>query len=205
MYIMKKKKNAADNLFEIVESQQGYFTTKQAIKAGYADNTHSFHVKSGNWIREERGIYHLKKFPQTERPDLVLWSLWSRDRNEKNQGVYSHQTALSIHELSDIMPSKLHMTIPVQFRKNKKIPGILILHKGNLKESDIVLMQGFQVTTPLRTIMDLVVEGTLAEDFLVQAVREAFKKGLIMRSKLKNTLENISLNNHLTKIILKIK
>ena len=31
----------SDRLFEVAESQQGYFSTPQAIAAGYARSTHS--------------------------------------------------------------------------------------------------------------------------------------------------------------------
>jgi predicted transcriptional regulator of viral defense system len=102
-------KEAAKRLYEIAESQQGFFTTKQAKTAGYLEEAHVYHVKVGNWQRERRGIYRLVQFPPTERPDLVLWHLWSRNREDTPQGVFSHQTALGIFELSDINPSALHM------------------------------------------------------------------------------------------------
>ena len=97
----KERKEAAKRLYEIAEGQQGFFTTKQAKAAGFAENTHPYHVQAGNWIREYRGIYRLASFPRGKRPDLMLWSLWSRNRAEAAQGVYSHQTALSLHDLSD--------------------------------------------------------------------------------------------------------
>ena len=62
----------ARRLHEIAQSQQGFFTTKQAIRSGFAGKTHSYHVKAGNWIREHRGIYRLADFPAPERPDLML-------------------------------------------------------------------------------------------------------------------------------------
>ncbi len=46
------------------------------------------------------------RYPVTERSELVLWILWSRDKKGNPQGVWSRQTALDIHEISDIMPSK---------------------------------------------------------------------------------------------------
>ena len=52
----------------------------------------------------------------------MLWYLWSQNRQENPEGAYSHDTALSLHELSDIMPSKLHMTVPKRFRRNSRIP-----------------------------------------------------------------------------------
>jgi predicted transcriptional regulator of viral defense system len=118
---------AKRNLFTIAEDQSGYFTTKQAIAAGFAEKTHAYHVRAGNWIREYRAIYRLAAFPAVERPDLMLWYLWSRGRNDIPKGVYSHQTALSLHELSDANPSKLHMTVPMTFRKSADIPNALVL------------------------------------------------------------------------------
>src|SRR5258706_9593569 len=105
-------KEAARRLYETAQSQQGFFTTKQAIRGGLAEKTHAYHVKAGNWIRVHRGIYRLADFPPTERPDLMLWCLLSQNRREIPEGTYSHQNSLSLHEISDIMPSKLHMTVP---------------------------------------------------------------------------------------------
>jgi predicted transcriptional regulator of viral defense system len=116
-----KSEDAHDKLFITAESQQGYFTAKQAKSAGYNDNTHPYHVRNGDWIRVHRGIYRLNQFPQTERPDLMIWALWTCNRKGQIEGVYSHQTALSIDHLSDIMPDKLHMTVPPSFRRKSSL------------------------------------------------------------------------------------
>jgi predicted transcriptional regulator of viral defense system len=176
---------AARRLFEMAEQQQGFFTTKQAKSAGFAENTHPYHVQAGNWIREHRGIYRLALFPATERPDLVLWALWSRNRDEEVEGIYSHQTALSLYELSDVNPSKLHMTVPTDFRRNSEIPGILILHYADLPESDVQRAQGFQFTRPLRTILDVIEAGTVEHNFIRQAIRQAVDRGLITRQQIR--------------------
>lgn len=179
-------REASRRLFEIAEQQQGFFTTKQAKAAGFAENTHPYHVQVGNWIREYRGIYRLALFPATDRPDLVLWALWSRNRNEKVEGVYSHQTALSLYELSDLNPAKLHMTVPTGFRRNSDIPGILVLHYADLPESDVQAAQGFKFTRPLRTILDLIEAGTVERNFIRQALRQAIDRGLITRQQIRN-------------------
>ena len=182
---MRNSRNkAAKRLYEIGEEQQGFFTTKQAKAAGYAENTHPYHVHAGNWIRENRGIYRLAKFPQTERPDLMLWSLWSRNRAEAVQGVYSHQTALSLHDLSDVMPAKLHMTVPMNFRRNSEIPRVLVLHYADLRHDGIEILDGVRVTKPMRTIVDLLIDGEVPLDTLRQAVREGLRRGAIRRSEI---------------------
>jgi predicted transcriptional regulator of viral defense system len=179
-------REASWRLFEIAEEQQGFFTTKQAKAAGFAENTHPYHVQVGNWIREYRGIYRIALFPAADRPDLVLWSLWSRNRNEEVEGVYSHETALSLYELSDLNPAKLHMTVPTHFRRNSDIPGILVLHYADLSEGDVQTAQGFKFTRPLRTILDLIEAGTVERAFIRQALRQAIDRGLITRQQIRS-------------------
>jgi len=53
----------------------------------------------------------------------MLWYLWSQNRQEIPKGVYSHNTALSLHELSDLMPSKLHMTAPKELSTQQRDSG----------------------------------------------------------------------------------
>jgi len=178
-------------LYKTVSDQQGYFTAKQAKEAGYADNTHPFHVKAGNWTREHRGIYRLAKYPWTEHPDMALWALWSHNRKGEPQGVYSHDTALSLHEISDLNPAKLHMTVPPAFRRNSPPPKILLLHRDTIHPDDFQAMQGFRVTRPLRAIAELLAEGATSMDFMEQAVKEAAQRGLIYREKIRNA-ERIS-------------
>jgi len=188
--------NAARRLYEVAEGQQGFFTTKQAKAAGYAENTHPYHVKAGNWVRENRGIYRLGSFPQSERPDLMLWSLWSRNRAEVIQGVYSHQTALSIHDLSDVMAAKLHMTVPMNFRRNSEIPRVLVLHYADLPESDIDAAYGVRVTKPMRTILDLLTDGEVPLGTLRQAVHEGLRRGVIRRSEIVEAKRHLRGSKH---------
>jgi predicted transcriptional regulator of viral defense system len=183
-------REASRRLFDIADRQQGFFTTKQAKAAGFAENTHPYHVQVGNWIREHRGIYRLALYPTTDRPELALWALWSRNRNEEIDGVYSHQTVLSFYNLSDLNPAKLHMTVPTDFRRNSEIPGILVLHYADLPESDIQVAQGFKLTRPLRAILDLIEAGTVERNFIRQAIRQAVDRGLITRQQVRNARMN---------------
>ena len=174
-------REALRRLFDIADLQQGFFTAKQAKAAGFAENTHPYHVHVGNWTREYRGIYRLVQYPWTDRPDLVLWALWSRNRNDEIEGVYSHHTVLSFYDLSDLNPAKLHMTVPTDFRRNSAIPGGLVLHYADLPESDVENVQGFKLTRPLRAILDLIDAGTVERNFIHQAVTQAVNRGLIPR------------------------
>ncbi|MBS0606529.1 MAG: type IV toxin-antitoxin system AbiEi family antitoxin domain-containing protein [Parachlamydiales bacterium] len=173
-----------DDLFEIADRQQGYFTAQQAVECGYSrTNFHRF-LASKEWIKEQRGIYRLVHYPSTSHPDLVLWSLWSRNQKGEVQGTWSHDTALEIHELSDVMPAKMHMTVPKNFRKWTAKPKNLVLHFADLHKTEMISQQGYLVTNPLRTIADIVEEGKLSLDLIVQAIQDALRKGLISRKEL---------------------
>jgi predicted transcriptional regulator of viral defense system len=198
------RKEAAKRLYGIAEAHQGFFTTKQAKAAGFAENTHPYHVQAGNWIREHRGIYRLASFPRGERPDLMLWSLWSRSRGEAPQGVYSHQTALSLHDLSDVMPAKLHMTVPRSFRRNSEIPRVLVLHFADLPQSDIGVAHGVRVTRPLRTILDGLAGGEMPLPTLRQALLEGLRRGLIRRSEIAETRKHFADHKQLRTLFQKV-
>src|SRR5581483_9607303 len=182
----RSHREASRRLFEIAEQQQGLFTAKQAKAAGFAENTHPYHVQVGNWLREYRGIYRLAQFPITDRPELVLWALWSRNRNEEIEGVYSHHTVLSFYDLSDLNPAKLHMTVPTTFRRNSEIPGVLKLHYADLPANDVQAIQGFRITRPLRAILDLIEAGTVEPNFIHQAITQAVDRGLITRGEIRS-------------------
>jgi predicted transcriptional regulator of viral defense system len=172
-------------LNEFVLAQQGYFTTKQAITAGFSSRSHLYHVQTGTWIKDYRGVYRLAQFPVSAEGQYVLWTLWSCNRQGIPQGVYSHQTALSIHELSDVMPARLHMTVPPAFRRNAARPKILCLHKAELAKGDIVQLQGFQVVRALRAIVDLLVEENESRDHLRQSLQQGLDRGLITQGELR--------------------
>ncbi len=190
-----------NRLFQIASEQDGYFTTKQAKMAGYDTNSHPYHIKTGNWIREHRGIYRLSNYPMGERSDLILWYLWSRNRQEECQGIYSHETALALFELTDLNPSQLHMTVPKNFRRNSQIPQILILYFDNIPADKADHIYGVKVTSPIRTIMDIIKEGSYSEDLIMQSISDALSRGIITKATLK---KEKSKSEKLTKLMEKM-
>lgn len=178
-------RNIKESLFLVADRQQGYFTSRQAEECGYHRSHFKRFLETGEWVKEFRGIYRLGRYPIQDRPELVLWTLWSRGKQGDPQGVWSHETALDIHELSDVMPSKMHMTVPLNFRRRSEIPKMLCLHRGNLEKSDIEKRQGYKVTTPLKTLIDVIEAGTVADNFILQTVHQATQRGLILKKEIK--------------------
>jgi len=168
-----------DELFEIADRQQGYFTAAQAKECGYYDSHFKRYISSGEWVKMGRGLYRLSRYPLSDRPDLIEWSLWSRNKQGEVQGVWSHETALDLYELCDIMPAKLHLTVPYNFRKSISIPLILKLYCADLDDKDWTEQQGYRVTTPIKTLLDLAETRQISDDLLKQAVVEGRKRGIL--------------------------
>lgn len=162
----------------------------QAEKAGFGRSSHSYHVKAGNWIRELRGIYRLRQFSVSETAYLVPWWLWSRGRDDRPQGVYSHATALALRDLADANPAKLDMTVPPQFRKSARIPPVLVLHKARLAPGEIVSERGIAVTSVLRAIVDCARSGAIAREQLQQALAGGMARGLVTRREIRQARDD---------------
>ncbi len=165
-------------LFDIACRQGGVFSASQAVSAGFDGRNHPYYVRNGHWTKEHRGIYRLCQFPPDPAAQFAIWSLWSCARDGEPQGVYSHETALGIHELTDLNPGKLFMTVPLRFSKRAEIPKVLVLQRGKLTPKDWRQMGGYRVTTPVRTLYDIVNCARIAEEHIFQAVREGLSRGV---------------------------
>lgn len=164
-------------LARLAAPQTGYFTAAQALSAGYSYPAQHYHVQRGDWIRVERGIYRFADWPAGQHADLIRWTLWSRDL-----GVVSHESALGIHELGDVMPARTHLTVPATFRSRS--PAV-ILHRAHLPSSDIEEREGFRITTPGRSLLD-VAAANLEVDRLARAIRDAMDRGLVTARQLRD-------------------
>ena len=118
---------------------------------------------------EGRGIYRLARFPTSDDGQYVRWALWSRNRQGVPQGVILHQTAPALFDLSDLMPDRIHMTVPPGFRRNSALPEVLILHRGKLTDGDVEVRQGYCVTRQLRAVADLLDAPAVSLGHLRQA------------------------------------
>jgi predicted transcriptional regulator of viral defense system len=174
-------RDAARSLFSKALEQGGYFTAKQAREAGYDYPHLDYHVSAKNFERVEHGLYRLTSLPPGEHDDLVRLTLWSRNRQDEPQAVVSHESALVLHDLSELLPAEIHLTVPPTFRKEP--PAGCILHKARLAPKDIEERAGFRVTVPLRTLLDAAASG-VPEEQLQKAVADALARGLVRRKQL---------------------
>lgn len=177
----RSNKESARTLFSVANGQGGYFTAKQAKEAGYGYQHLDYHVEAENFERIDHGLYRLTTIPRGEHDDFLRLALWSRNQKDTPQAVVSHESALILHELSELLPNVIHLTVPSTFRKPP--PRGCVLHKGSLAPEDIEEREGFFVTTPLRTLLDVSLGETSTEQ-VEKSVSEAIRRGLVRRKKL---------------------
>lgn len=176
---MKKRTRGPnwDQLYVLASAQDGYFTLAQANRAGYSSPLLHDYLKDGRVTRPLRGVYRLVHFPPGEHEDLTMLWLWS-----KQEGVFSHQTALALHGLSDALPADVHMTLPHAWKRRRAPPGVVV-HFGDVPERDQTWHGAVRLTSVHRTLRDCAAEA-LAPDLLRQAALQALGRGLVAQSDL---------------------
>ncbi|MGA7500734.1 MAG: type IV toxin-antitoxin system AbiEi family antitoxin domain-containing protein [Isosphaeraceae bacterium] len=194
----RSTREAARTLLAKVQEQGGYFTAKQAKESGYDYPHLEYHVSTGSFERVEHGLYRLTSIVPGESDDLIRLSLWSRNRDDEPQAVMSHESALVLHDLTELLPQETHVTVPPRFRKQP--PEGCVIHKSILRSGDVEEWTGFRVTTPLRTLRD-VAAGAINEDQLEKAVADALTRGLVRRRKLVEAVSQDPRLNRLKRVL----
>jgi predicted transcriptional regulator of viral defense system len=162
------RRAARRRLVELVAQQGGYLTAAQARDVGYSYQAQAHHVGAGNWIRVGRGLFRLAEWAPRQHDDLFRWLLWSG-----GQGVISHESALSVHGVGEFESARVHLTVPVGFRR---IGDGVVIHHADLESQDVDIRPGFPVTSVTRSLVDVAAAGA-DEEQLGRAVREALNSG----------------------------
>lgn len=165
-------------LFAATTGQQGYFTTAQARDCGFRGNLLHHHVRAGRFQRVYRGVYCLRDYPSSPREEVV--AAWLAVGKEK--AVVSHESALDLLDLSDVIPDEIHLTVPRSMRHPPSLPGVRVhTTTRDLRSGDTVVRDGITLTSPARTIVDAAENGTAPEQIEL-AVRRAIARGLVVRT-----------------------
>ena len=168
-----------DRLYETASAQDAHFTTQQAADAGYSPQLLLKHIRAGRIARTRRGIYRLVHFPAGDHEDLAIVWLWS-----ERIGVFSHQTALALHDLSDVLPEHIHLTLPAAWRHRRfRVPQGVVLQHSEVPSEDRVWFGAEPVTSPRRTLSDCARER-VSPDLIRQAAQQAMRRGLVVQGDL---------------------
>jgi len=141
-------------LRNISNRQRGYFTTRQAMAAGYSNVLCNYHVANGHWLKVDRSVYRLSGYADTIESQFVRWVLWAIGENCSRLIAISHYSALYYYGLQETRPSKTYLSVTRPLQR-KVLPEECALHLTDLASADYVRKTGFNITTPYRTLCDL--------------------------------------------------
>lgn len=161
-------------LIEIAGTQHGYFTAAQAKECGYSYALLHHHASRGNFVRLHQGVYRLSEFPSSPREEVV--AAWLAAGLE--EAVVSHESALDLLELSDIIPDSVHITLPRERRWYRAPKGVTLHTTSRPLFDDVLVRQGIRLTGHGRSIVDSAERG-MAPDQVERAVQEALDRGLV--------------------------
>lgn len=146
-----------------------YITTKELIEMGVSKSSISYLVSTGKINRISRGIYSL----ENDFID-VMYVL----NNKYSIGVFSHESALYIHGLTDQIPEIHVMSVPKNY-KVSKTNGIMFKYVDrtilNLGAEVKITEFGHQIKVynVERTICDIIKSDTKMEPYIVNsAIRQ---------------------------------
>jgi predicted transcriptional regulator of viral defense system len=156
-------------------SQDGYFTAAQAREFGFSRQLLAHHLRAGRYERARRGLYRLTGFPGSSSEDVrAKWMAVGTDRT-----LVSHESALELLGLSDVLPNSVHLLVARPDRGVKPPAGVVI-HTTSAPwgPEDVTTIDGIRTTSPSRAILDAATAGTAPEQ-IEMAVRQALAQGLV--------------------------
>jgi predicted transcriptional regulator of viral defense system len=164
-----------DGLYKLAESQAGYFTAQQGLAAGMDRSTLRHHARpGGRYEHVRRGLYRLHHFPSSPHEEVMAG--WLPLRNAG--AVVSHESALELHGLSDVIPRAVHFSLPRSERGQRRRAGIQLHTMTRPPEkSEISWVAGIPTTTPERSIVDALEAGTQPEQIEL-AVSQALRRAI---------------------------
>jgi predicted transcriptional regulator of viral defense system len=165
---------AWDALYDDAAPYAGHFTARWAASHGVSPALLRHHLMAGHLEKAGRGIYRFSRYPRSPYDEFVAIWLWS-----DALGVFSHETALLLHELSDALPNQLHLTVPAAWRKRRlKMPEGVVLHYRDVPDGERDWKGSLPHTTVLATLSDMAA-AQRSPELVAQAARVARARGLL--------------------------
>ena len=105
-----------EELLKLSRKGNGIVTSAAVTEAGFARRELTEAVQRGDFVRLARGIYAT---PEAWEDEFAL------TQHRFSRGVFSHETALYLHGLTDRVPDALDMTFPHGYNtSNAKAAGV---------------------------------------------------------------------------------
>ena len=167
---------ARDDLWEIAVDQHGFVTAQQAAEHGVSKHALQMLVHRGTLDRVTFGVYRFPRFPVGEFDPYMLAVLWTR----APEAALSHETALSAYGISDVNPSRIHVTVGRHRRIRRAGGEGYAVHYEDLIPQQLTWWQEIPTVTPATAVEQCIESGT--PTYLVrQAIDRGHARGYLAK------------------------
>lgn len=161
------------DVLDIAREQHGYVRAADLRQLGLNPKRLNDYWRRGQADRLGRGLYRLRLVPPGEWDEFMEAAMWPDGR-----GVLGHETALDLHDLCDVNPGQIDVTVPNAYRTHRQVPARLRLHHRNLAAGEVTVLNAVPIVTPARAIEDAIEIG-LRPTLIEQALETALSQALI--------------------------
>lgn len=162
---------ATEEIINMAKENNGTVTTAMVTAAGISRGNIKYLADKGVLEKSTRGVYILPEVWEDE-----LFNLQSRFK----RGIYSHETALFLWDLTDRTPNKYNMTFPVNYNLTKPKEESIRCVQCNEALYDLGVAEVFtpggnrvRAYSVERTLCDILRPHSHVD---IQVVTEAFKR-----------------------------
>lgn len=177
----------SEQILQIAYVNNGVVTTAQVRKAGISREYLRLLVKKGMLERSVRGVYIIPTLLDDE-----MFNLQTRFK----RGIYSHETALFLLDLSDRTPSFYSMTFPLNYNTTKLKSENVKYYRVKHDHYDLGIISGkspggnpLRLYNAERTLCDILKRRSNTE---IHIVTDAFKRYANLNNKDIPLLSNYS-------------
>ena len=171
---MPEALTSLDRLREIALDQHGFVTAPQANDAGVSPQLLSIMVRRGRLERVSRGVYRIGQVPVTQYAPLMQAVLWPGFP----EACLSHDSALDVWDVSDILPNEIHVTVGAKRRIERAVPDRYVIHRENLPPSEVTWFESIPTVTTATAIRQCLATGV--PTYLIrQALERSARTGIV--------------------------
>jgi predicted transcriptional regulator of viral defense system len=140
------------DLLRAAAHQHGFFTAAQALAAGVSYRSLTDRCRRGVITRIEYGLYRLGSYAETPLDHLYALQVGVPS------AVFSHETALELYGLSDVIAQSIHVIVPPDSGVKRR-SGVTV-HRSQLMAHEETTRNELRLTSLARTIADCARSGT---------------------------------------------
>jgi hypothetical protein len=181
-------------LSRLAAGQWGLLTAAQAERHDITRSQLTRLTEAGILERVERGVYATTSSTDQNRALRAAWLALDPSQTAEERladpvgaGVVSHTSAASLHKLGDLLDDVPEIT----FAHRKQTRRGIRLHRGDLSEADVTLVDGLPTTTEERTVADLLRDGHDPEH-IAQIIGQGIRRGVLDLAGLAQHLEPLA-------------